>query len=175
MTGWLLFKFTEQKLFSHTHTKTQLFHHSLIWQVLKVRNLSGEWISAPPIPGAFVCNIGDMLKVKYPWTPTNLLSISTSLCWSYVCLNGLQIYSNGLYESTLHQVINNSTKFRVSVAYFYEVNLFSYFRRHNYVCYLCSLASTQTLDTVCYYCHLVLSLTSCFCWLNLSRQISTRL
>jgi hypothetical protein len=30
---------------------------------LKVRNLSGEWISAPPIPGTFVCNIGDMLKV----------------------------------------------------------------------------------------------------------------
>lgn len=31
--------------------------------VLKVRNLSGEWISAVPIPGTFVCNIGDMLKV----------------------------------------------------------------------------------------------------------------
>ncbi|EXB54185.1 putative iron/ascorbate oxidoreductase [Morus notabilis] len=61
---------------------------------LQVRNLSGEWISAPPVPGAFVCNIGDMLK----------------------------IYSNGLYESTLHRVINNSTKYRVSVAYFYETN-----------------------------------------------------
>ncbi|PON67186.1 hypothetical protein TorRG33x02_265540, partial [Trema orientale] len=61
---------------------------------LQVRNLSGEWISAPPVPGTFVCNIGDMLK----------------------------IYSNGLYESTLHRVINNSTKYRVSVAYFYETN-----------------------------------------------------
>ncbi|XVF61230.1 hypothetical protein PTKIN_Ptkin08bG0113300 [Pterospermum kingtungense] len=30
---------------------------------LQVRNRSGEWISAPPIPGTFVCNIGDMLKV----------------------------------------------------------------------------------------------------------------
>nr|XP_043606313.1 probable 2-oxoglutarate-dependent dioxygenase At3g50210 isoform X2 [Erigeron canadensis] len=29
---------------------------------LQVRNLSGEWISAVPIPGTFVCNIGDMLK-----------------------------------------------------------------------------------------------------------------
>ncbi|XP_047310775.1 probable 2-oxoglutarate-dependent dioxygenase At3g50210 [Impatiens glandulifera] len=61
---------------------------------LQVRNVSGEWISAPPIPGTFVCNIGDMLK----------------------------ILSNGLYESTLHRVINNSPKYRVSVAYFYEPN-----------------------------------------------------
>ncbi|CAK9161432.1 unnamed protein product [Ilex paraguariensis] len=61
---------------------------------LQVRNLSGEWISAVPIPGTFVCNIGDMLK----------------------------ILSNGLYESTLHQVVNNSPKYRVCVAYFYEPN-----------------------------------------------------
>ncbi|KAJ8770782.1 hypothetical protein K2173_021429 [Erythroxylum novogranatense] len=61
---------------------------------LQVRNLSGEWISAPPIPGTFVCNIGDMLK----------------------------IFSNGLYDSTLHRVINNSPKYRVCVAYFYETN-----------------------------------------------------
>uniref|UniRef100_A0A803NQW1 Fe2OG dioxygenase domain-containing protein n=1 Tax=Cannabis sativa TaxID=3483 RepID=A0A803NQW1_CANSA len=61
---------------------------------LEVRNLSGKWISAPPVPGTFVCNIGDMLK----------------------------IYSNGLYESTLHRVINNSDRYRVSVAYFYETN-----------------------------------------------------
>ncbi|CAI0406170.1 unnamed protein product [Linum tenue] len=61
---------------------------------LQVRNLSGEWISAPPIPGTFVCNIGDMLK----------------------------IWSNGLYESTLHRVVNSNAKFRVCVAYFYEPN-----------------------------------------------------
>ncbi|KAM4117876.1 hypothetical protein ACB094_02G158800 [Castanea mollissima] len=61
---------------------------------LQIRNLSGEWISAPPIPGTFVCNIGDMLK----------------------------IYANGLYESTLHRVINNSPRFRVCIAYFYETN-----------------------------------------------------
>ncbi|XP_021857369.1 probable 2-oxoglutarate-dependent dioxygenase At3g50210 isoform X2 [Spinacia oleracea] len=61
---------------------------------LQVRNHSGEWIWAPPIPGTFVCNIGDMLK----------------------------ILSNGLYESTLHQVINKSPKYRVCVAYFYEPN-----------------------------------------------------
>ncbi|KAM7264596.1 hypothetical protein ACFE04_002279 [Oxalis oulophora] len=61
---------------------------------LQVRNLSGEWISAPPIPGTFVCNIGDMLK----------------------------ILTNGLYESTMHRVINNSPKDRVSIPYFYETN-----------------------------------------------------
>ncbi|XP_021714361.1 probable 2-oxoglutarate-dependent dioxygenase At3g50210 isoform X1 [Chenopodium quinoa] len=61
---------------------------------LQVRNHSGEWIWAPPIPGTFVCNIGDMLK----------------------------ILTNGIYESTLHQVINKSPKYRVCVAYFYETN-----------------------------------------------------
>ncbi|XBI12401.1 hypothetical protein VPH35_139280 [Triticum aestivum] len=29
---------------------------------LDVRNLSGEWIQAKPVPGTFVCNIGDMLE-----------------------------------------------------------------------------------------------------------------
>ncbi|KAK9285777.1 hypothetical protein L1049_024978 [Liquidambar formosana] len=61
---------------------------------LQVRNLSGEWIWAVPVPGTFVCNIGDMLK----------------------------IWSNGLYDSTLHRVINNSPKYRVCVAFFYEPN-----------------------------------------------------
>ncbi|KAK8716660.1 hypothetical protein V6N13_043965 [Hibiscus sabdariffa] len=61
---------------------------------LEIKNLSGEWIPATPIPGTFVCNIGDMLK----------------------------IWSNGLYEATLHRVINNSPKYRVCVAYFYEPN-----------------------------------------------------
>lgn len=37
--------------------------------ILQVRNRSGEWIWANPIPGTFVCNIGDMLKVSL-CTPT---------------------------------------------------------------------------------------------------------
>lgn len=61
---------------------------------LQVRNSNEEWVSAIPLPGTFVCNIGDMLK----------------------------ILTNGLYESTLHRVINTSPKYRVSVAYFYETN-----------------------------------------------------
>ncbi|XP_010515383.1 PREDICTED: probable 2-oxoglutarate-dependent dioxygenase At3g49630 isoform X3 [Camelina sativa] len=34
----------------------------------------------------------------------------------------LQILSNGIYESTLHRVINSSPQYRVCVAFFYETN-----------------------------------------------------
>ncbi|KAF7103541.1 hypothetical protein CFC21_104526 [Triticum aestivum] len=61
---------------------------------LEVRNQSGEWIYAKPVPGTFICNIGDMLKV----------------------------WSNGIYQPTLHRVVNNSPRYRVSVAFFYESN-----------------------------------------------------
>ncbi|KAI3984854.1 hypothetical protein MKX01_039471 [Papaver californicum] len=33
----------------------------------------------------------------------------------------LQIWSNDLYESTLQRVINNSPNYKVSVAFFYEI------------------------------------------------------
>ncbi|KAF4364647.1 hypothetical protein G4B88_028570 [Cannabis sativa] len=95
---------------------------------LEVRNLSGKWISAPPIPGTFVCNIGDMLKVEK--ILDLVVSYSRNQYYFELKLKGfrilsfdkLQIYSNGLYESTLHRVINNSDRYRVSVAYFYETN-----------------------------------------------------
>eukprot|EP00252_Welwitschia_mirabilis_P001567 TRINITY_DN11448_c0_g1_i4.p1 TRINITY_DN11448_c0_g1~~TRINITY_DN11448_c0_g1_i4.p1 ORF type:complete len:249 (+),score=46.54 TRINITY_DN11448_c0_g1_i4:213-959(+) len=61
---------------------------------LQVKSHVGEWICAPAIPGAFVCNIGDMLKI---WT-------------------------NGRYQPTLHRVVNSSPKYRVSVPFFYEPN-----------------------------------------------------
>jgi isopenicillin N synthase-like dioxygenase len=58
-----------------------------------VKNAAGVWVDAPPIPGTFVCNIGDMLKV----------------------------WSNGLYQPTLHRVVNvDPSKSRVSVPFFYE-------------------------------------------------------
>ncbi|KAJ4792542.1 2-oxoglutarate (2OG) and Fe(II)-dependent oxygenase superfamily protein [Rhynchospora pubera] len=63
-------------------------------QALEVQNRSGEWVYAVPLPGTFVCNIGDMLKV----------------------------WSNGIYEPTLHRVTNKTPFYRVSVAYFYESN-----------------------------------------------------
>ncbi|KAH6557965.1 hypothetical protein KP509_1Z083300 [Ceratopteris richardii] len=61
---------------------------------LQVKNQVGEWIWAPHIPHTFVVNIGDML----------------------------QVFSNGLYHSTLHRVINNSSLYRVSVPFFLEPN-----------------------------------------------------
>ncbi|CAA7397768.1 unnamed protein product [Spirodela intermedia] len=61
---------------------------------LQVKNKSGEWIDVLPVEGTFVCNIGDMLK----------------------------ILSNGIYQPTLHRVINTSPEYRVSVAFFYETN-----------------------------------------------------
>jgi len=61
---------------------------------LRVRNKAGDYINAEPIPGTFVMNIGDMLKV----------------------------WSNGVYQSTPHKVINNCNQYRVSIPFFYEPN-----------------------------------------------------
>ena len=59
----------------------------------QVRNAAGEWITAAPIPGTFVCNIGDMMRV----------------------------YTNGAYTPTLHRVVNADPGCsRVSVPFFYE-------------------------------------------------------
>ncbi len=30
---------------------------------VQVKNARGEWITAAPVPGTFVCNVGDMLRV----------------------------------------------------------------------------------------------------------------
>ncbi len=57
---------------------------------LQVRRRDGTWIEAPVIPGAFVCNIGDML-----------------MRWS-----------NDVYVSTPHRVINPPSQDRYSIAMF---------------------------------------------------------
>lgn len=54
----------------------------------------GVWINADPLPGAVVCNIGEMWET---WTA-------------------------GLYRSTLHRVIHRSSNYRVSVPFFFEPN-----------------------------------------------------
>jgi isopenicillin N synthase-like dioxygenase len=61
---------------------------------LEVRTRAGEWIVAPPIPGAFVVNIGDCLM---RWT-------------------------NDVYVSTPHRVVNRSGRERYSIAYFFDPN-----------------------------------------------------
>ncbi len=61
---------------------------------LELQLLSGEWVAVPPIPGTFVCNIGDLLE---RWT-------------------------NGRYRSTMHRVINSSGRERLSLVLAYDPN-----------------------------------------------------
>jgi isopenicillin N synthase-like dioxygenase len=61
---------------------------------LEVRTRDGEWIEAPPLIGAFVVNIGDCLM---RWT-------------------------NDVYVSTSHRVVNRSGRERYSIAFFYDPN-----------------------------------------------------
>ena len=61
---------------------------------LEVRARDGEWIEAPVVPGAFIVNIGDCLM---RWT-------------------------NDIYVSTPHRVVNRSARERYSIAFFYDPN-----------------------------------------------------
>ena len=61
---------------------------------LEVRARVGDWIEAPAMPGAFVVNIGDCLM---RWT-------------------------NDVYVSTPHRVVNRSGRERYSIAFFFDPN-----------------------------------------------------
>lgn len=61
---------------------------------LQVQNSVGDWIAAPPLPGAFVINIGDIMA---RWT-------------------------NDVFLSTVHRVINSSGAQRFSLPFFFGAN-----------------------------------------------------
>jgi len=61
---------------------------------LQALNSDGEWIDAPPIEGTFLINVGDMME---RWT-------------------------NGLFVSTIHRVINRSKTDRYSTVFFAAPN-----------------------------------------------------
>jgi isopenicillin N synthase-like dioxygenase len=62
---------------------------------LEVRNKRGDWIPAPPIPGTFVMNVGDILAK----------------------------WSNGRFVSTPHRVRNLSRRDRYSQPFFYDPSM----------------------------------------------------
>lgn len=61
---------------------------------LQVQNRQGEWVSAPPVPGTFIVNIGDLV----------------------------QTFSNDRYQSTTHRVINTRGVQRYSIPFFLDLD-----------------------------------------------------
>ncbi|WP_448206923.1 isopenicillin N synthase family dioxygenase [Azospirillum sp. sgz302134] len=59
---------------------------------LEAQRLDGAWVAAPPVPGTFVVNVGDLLDR----------------------------WSNGRFKSTPHRVVNRSGRERMSIATFYD-------------------------------------------------------
>jgi isopenicillin N synthase-like dioxygenase len=83
---------TGHHLGARAHTDTNAF--TLLAQDvnggLEVRDRDGEWVAIPPIPGTFVLNIGEVMKV----------------------------WSDGILTSAAHRVINRSGKERYSIPFF---------------------------------------------------------
>jgi isopenicillin N synthase-like dioxygenase len=59
---------------------------------LAVRSRAGDWVDAPPVPGSFLLNLGDIMPR----------------------------WSNDRFVSTPHRVVNRSGRERYSIAYFFD-------------------------------------------------------
>ena len=70
---------------------------------LEILSPSGRWTPAPPVPGSFIVNVADFLM---RWT-------------------------NGVYKSTVHRVVNRSKEERYSVPFFFSVNYDQIVEVHN--------------------------------------------
>ncbi|KAJ0744239.1 putative gibberellin 3-beta-dioxygenase [Helianthus annuus] len=78
-------------LAAHTDSTLLTILHQNNTSGLQAHKEGTGWVTVPPIPGALVINVGDLLH----------------------------ILSNGLYPSVLHRAMVNRTQHRLSVAYLY--------------------------------------------------------
>lgn len=78
-------------LAAHTDSTLLTILHQNNTSGLQVLREGTGWVTVPPLPGALVVNVGDLLH----------------------------ILSNGLYPSVLHRAVVNRTRYRLSIAYLY--------------------------------------------------------
>ncbi|XP_009596383.1 gibberellin 3-beta-dioxygenase 1-like [Nicotiana tomentosiformis] len=78
-------------LAAHTDSTILTILHQNNTSGLQVFKEGNGWVAVPPLPGALVINVGDLLH----------------------------ILSNGLYPSVLHRAVVNRTRHRLSMAYLY--------------------------------------------------------
>ncbi|ORY19299.1 hypothetical protein BCR34DRAFT_472117 [Clohesyomyces aquaticus] len=79
---------------AHTDYECFTLLHSSSAPGLEILTPSGSWHRAVPVPGSFIVNVADFLM---RWT-------------------------NGVYKSTIHRVVNRGSEERYSVPFFFSVN-----------------------------------------------------
>ncbi|CAI9118253.1 OLC1v1019790C2 [Oldenlandia corymbosa var. corymbosa] len=103
---------------------------------LQVLHNNNQWVDVPPLPGALVVNMGDMLQVRIIyWYRQCFLFEAVSfgiknkklkkrerkvveLCFVHLCV--MQIVTNDRFKSVHHRVLANKIGPRISVASFFR-------------------------------------------------------